>query len=263
MWSKIQSWALKKACTKLGPTQISMSGPEAEKNNFYSTQIMFDGVSALVRDFKDDTISVLKYNSATDRCDIEEEIALCKVDLKTTRITYYLHNHYATYIGINSFIFHCLSKKEFIKIKLKRLLNSISQSWFNHRELQIKPRYELLSYLIENYGINREEFSITSLMSGIYSLRSFGHPNRQECQNKLRMYVDSFIESGEVSKTKTGYKVNGKAIVTLELFQTEERRHKDSVRLQYSMVLLTLLLAMLASVQAGLIKLKPFIDLSQ
>ena len=263
MWSNIQTWALKKAFSKISPLQISMSGAECEKNNFYSTKIMFDDISALVRKFDGDSISVLKYNSETNKYDIEEEVALCEVNLQTIKITYYLHNYYTTYTGINSFILHCLTKKEFFKIKLKRLLNSISQSWFNHRELQLKPRYELLSYLIEHYGVSRKEFSITSLMSDIYSLRFFGHPDRQECQNKLRMYVDSFIESGEVSNTRTGYKVNGKAIVTLEAFQTEERRHKDSVKLQYSMVFLTLLLAMLASIQAGLIKLKPFIDLSQ
>jgi hypothetical protein len=263
MWSKIQIWALKKAITKISPTRISMSGAECESNNFYSTRIILGDVSALVRDLNNGTVSLLKYNPETNSCDIEDEVDIYKINLKTIEITYYLHNHYTSYVGIDAFICHCLTKKDYIKIKLKRIFNSISQSLFNRRELQIKPRYELLSYLIDNYGISRKEFRITSLMSGIYTLRSFGHPDHKECQNKLRMYVDSFIESGEVSNTKSGFKVNGKAIVTLELFQTEERRHKDSVKLQYSMVLLTLLLAMLASVQAGLIKLKPFVDLSQ
>jgi hypothetical protein len=263
MWSKIQIWALKKAFTKISPNRIPMSGGACEANNFYSTRIMLSDVSAIVRDFNNETVSLSKYNPETDYCDIDDEVDICNINLKTIEITYYLHNHYTTYVGINAFIFHCLTKKDYVKIKLKRFFNSIAQSLFNRRELQIKPRYELLSYLIDNYGISRNEFSITSLMSGIYTLRSFGHPDHNACQNKLRMYVESFVESGEVSNTTSGYKVNGKAIVTLELFQTDERRHKDSVKLQYSMVLLTLLLAMLASVQAGLIKLKPFIDLSQ
>jgi hypothetical protein len=263
MWSKIQSWALKKAFAKIAPTRISMSGPECEKNNFYSTRIMLDEQSALVQVLDVDKVLVLKYNTETDKCDIEEKISLSDVNVKTIETTHYLHNHYTTYVGINSFIFHCLTKKDFIKVKLKRLLNSIAQSRFNSRELQIKPRYELLSYLIDNHGISKKKFSLVSLMSDIYSLRFFGHPNREQCQNKLRMYVDSFVESGEVSEIGGGYKVNGKAIVTLEKFQTEERRHKDSVKLQYSMVFLTFLLAILASIQAGLVKLKPFIDLSQ
>jgi hypothetical protein len=263
MWSKIQLWALKKVFDKIAPTRIPMSGSECDKNNFYSTRIKLGEHSALLQHLDFDKVLILKYNAETDRCDIEEEILLSEINVKTIEITHYLHNHYTTYTGINSFILHCLTKKDFIKVKLKRLLNSIAQSRFNNRELQIKPRYELLSYLIDNHGISQKKFSITSLISDIYTLRFFGHPDREQCQNKLRMYVDSFVESGEVSKIEGGYKVNGKAIVTLELFQTEERRHKDSVKLQYSMVLLTFLLSILASIQAGLIKLKPFIDFTQ
>jgi len=263
MWSKIQIWALKKAFAKIAPTRIPMSGPESEKNDFYSTRITVGEQTALVQGLDENKISLLKYNRETDTCDIEVEILLTEINLKTIEATHYLHNHYTTYIGINSFILHCLTKKDFIKVKLKRLLNSMAQSRFNNRELQIKPRYELLSYLIDNHGISQKEFSLVSLTSGIYTLRFFGHPDREQCQNKLRMYVESFVESGELSKIAGSYKVNGKAIVTLEHFQTEERRHKDSVKLQYSMVLLTFLLAILASIQAGLVKLKPFIDFSQ
>ena len=263
MWSKIQVWALKKAFAKISPSTIPMSGPECEDNNFYSTRLRDEGVSAVVEDFDDNVVHVLKYNPVSDMCDIKEEVPLSEVNLKTIEITHYLHNFYFTYVGINAFIWHSLTQKDLIKIKFKRLLNSISQSLFNRRELQIKPRYELLSYLVDNYGVAQMEFSLTSLSSDIYSLRFFGHPDRVTCQSKLRMYIDSFIASGEVNATQSGYKVNGKAIVTLEQFQTEERRHKDSVKLQYSMVLLTFILAALASIQAGLIKLKPLIDISQ
>ncbi|MCS0350004.1 hypothetical protein ND920_00045 [Vibrio ordalii] len=264
MWSKIQIWALRKAFGKVGPTLISMSGPESEKNNFYSTRIKLDGVSALVRELDMNMVKVLKYNPDTEQCDIKLDVNIIDIDVNIVEITHYLHNYYTTYIGVNSFIFHCLTKKDCIKIKLKRIFNKVLQSLFNKKELQIKPRYEMLDYLIENYGISRKEFSLTSLISDMYSLRFFGHPDRVNYQNKLRMYVDSFVESGEVSKLQDGgYKVNGKAIVTLEKYQTEERRHTDSVKLQYSMVILTLLLAILASIQAGLIRLKPFLDLSQ
>lgn len=262
MWPKFQVWALKKACKKIAPNRIAMSGEECESNDFYSSRIKLGEVSALIRGLDSDILQLLKYNPETEICDIEDEININEVDFNKVEIRYYLHSYYTSYVGINPFIFNCITKKDYVKIKLKRAFNSVSQSLFNHRELQIKPRYELLSYLINNYGISRSEFSITSLMSGIYSLRSFGHPDRETCQSKLRMYIDSFIESGEVSNTQSGFKVNGKAIVTLELFQTEERHHKDSVRLQYGMIILTLFLAMFAAVQAGLIKLKPFIDFS-
>lgn len=264
MWSKIQMWALRKALGKVGPTRIPMSGPECEKNNFYSTRIKLDGVSALVRELDMNMVKVLKYNPDTDHCDIELDIDIINIDANAIEVTHYLHNYYTTYTGVNSFMLHCLTRKDYVKVKLKKMLNKVLQSLFNRKELQLKPKYELLGYLIENYGVSRKEFSLTSLVSDMHSLRFFRHPDRENYKNKLRMYVDSFVESGEVSKVQGGgYKVNGKAILTLERYQTEERRHKVSVRLQYGMVILTSLLAFLASVQAGLIKLKPLLDLSQ
>ncbi|TOQ18775.1 hypothetical protein, partial [Vibrio parahaemolyticus] len=79
MWSKIQMWALKKAFGKVAPSRISMSGPECEKNNFYSTRIKLDGVSALVRELDMNKVNVLKYNPATDTCDIELDIDIANI----------------------------------------------------------------------------------------------------------------------------------------------------------------------------------------
>ena len=265
MLEKIQKRALKLVCSKAGPTKIIMTPPESDGNKFYSTKLyLLDGKRLLVRGISGNEIRALEYNEDTGSFSIEVKVDVNDVDLKNVEIKYYLHNYYTTFTSINKFILDYLLKKEFIRIKISRLSTKISQAVFNCKTLQIQPRHELIEYIIENYGIRDKEFCLISLMSDIYSLKSFGHPNKEQCINKLRLYLKSFEESGEIIANNSGkYKVTGKAIVTLEDFQNNERRHKDGLKLQYSMIILTVILALLASIQAGLIKLKPILDLTQ
>lgn len=54
--------------------------------------------------------------------------------------------------------------------------------------------------------------------------------------------------------------MTGKAISTLERYEEEEWRHTEAVKLQKKMVWLTIILAFVAMIQAGLIRLPALID---
>ena len=260
MVSKLHKWAFIKACSKMAPNRIFMSGPECEKNDFYTIRIPTEGnPNGLVLVVNGSLITILEGEGKEP-----STVAIDDVDMAQIEITHYLHNFYTTYDGIDNFISHCLSKKDVVKVKSLRIIQKLSQKIFNKKVLHSKPRHELLEYIVENYGVKNKEFGLISLMSDIYSIRSFGHPDKDKCLDKLRLYLSSLSESGEITKGKqSDHRVTGKAIVTLEAFQNDERRHKDSVRLQYTMVVITIFLAFLASIQAGLVKLKPLIDLTQ
>lgn len=70
------------------------------------------------------------------------------------------------------------------------------------------------------------------------------------------------VKSGELNKINHEYEVTGKAIITLERYEEQERRHVEAVKLQRKMVLLTIFLVIMAAVQAGLIKFPPLLDFS-
>ncbi|WP_141676956.1 MULTISPECIES: hypothetical protein [unclassified Aliivibrio] len=242
-----------------------MTLPECDENNFYSIKLTCtDGRRLLVRGISGDEITALEYCKEERSFDVKTKIDIRNVDLNNIEITYYLYNYYSKFTSLNAFIIDYIFKKECIRITVSRSWKKLSQVVFNCKRLQSRPRHELIEHIIEAYGITNKEFCLTSLMTDIYSLRSFGHPNKEKCMNKLRLYLKSFEESGEIIVNHNGnYKITGKAIVTLEYFQINERRHKDGLKLQYSMIILTALLAILASIQAGLIKLKPILDLTQ
>ena len=124
-------------------------------------------------------------------------------------------------------------------------------------------RHELLKTLVQNYiDSTHTGIDTLDLMSKLYSNRWILHPKGREVEKKLELYLDSLVETGELNKINTEYVVNGKAIVTIENYEEAERRHLDNIRSQRRMIYLTILLAIFALVQAGVIKLPTLIDLT-
>ena len=115
-----------------------------------------------------------------------------------------------------------------------------------------------------NDQLDREHngIGIIDLMTKLYSMNWVLHPSADEQQQKLELYLDSLVESGELNNVNHEYVVTGKAISTLERYEEEERRHSEAVKLQRKMVSLTIFLVFMAMVQAGLIKFPPLLDFS-
>ncbi|EKF9846949.1 hypothetical protein O1D35_003649 [Vibrio cholerae] len=111
--------------------------------------------------------------------------------------------------------------------------------------------------------LSREHDSIDlfELMTKLYSIRWVTHPSGDELERKLQLYLDSLVKSGDLTECDNlSYKVNGNALITIERYEEEERRHIEAVKLQKKMVFLTVVLAIIAVVQSGLVKLPVFMD---
>ena len=99
-------------------------------------------------------------------------------------------------------------------------------------------------------------------MSSLYSERWFAHPNADEESKKVQLYLDSFLQSGEIDKINTRtYKLNSKSIVTMEQYELDKRRHDDNIKLQWAMLCISILLVIIAIIQAGLVKCPVILDL--
>lgn len=124
-------------------------------------------------------------------------------------------------------------------------------------------RMDLLRVLIER-SIRSAGAGVNSmdLMTELYSLRWVLHPEGEDQEYKLGLYLESLVSSGDLVKTGSEFVVASHAILTLEKYEEEERRHRDNLRLQKGMIFLTLLIALLALIQAGLIRFPVLLDFS-
>jgi hypothetical protein len=93
------------------------------------------------------------------------------------------------------------------------------------------------------------------IMTYIYGMRWYLHPNKTEVRQKMDLYLESFVASGEIVSPKTfEYKITGKAIATLEQYQIEIAREKSDAINKRALVVLTFILALFAGFQSDIIE---------
>jgi hypothetical protein len=193
----------------------------------------------------------------------EYSLSLEEIGCYDLRITHYYGLATIKYDSIFDFAFHYVSKIEYLKIRVFRHIYATHQYFFNKQKLVTKNRMELLEFMV-NDQLDREHsgIEVLDLMTKLYSINWVLHPSANQQQQKLELYLESLVKSGELNKINHEYEVTGKAIITLERYEEEERRHVEAVKLQRKMVLLTIFLVIMAAVQAGLIKFPPLLDFS-
>ncbi len=249
---------LSKACE----SRIPRSGKKGEQVNCYVIALdQGDSPYFVATSIDGDDIRGLKYDGNS----YSEDTSISISDLKdgTLRITHYYGLSEITYDSIFDVAFQYVTKFIYIKIRIYRYIDKTFQYFFNKRKLVSKRRMDLLRFMMDDQ-LDRTHKGIGSLdlLSKLFSMRLFLHPSFDVQHEKLELYLDSLVASGEIEKVNNEYVVTGKAISTLEKYEEEERRHTEAVKLQRKMFWLAIIALIFAVVQTGVIKLPTLMDFS-
>lgn len=253
------------------PSRIPRSGKEGEAQNCFSIRITREQDPFFLVEGIDEKCLKGEIWSGTIY-EIDASIPFSLLDHKEIEITHYYGLSTIKYSGIWDYIIYGLTKKEYIKINLMRIGSKIWQYYFNKQKLVMLERHELLKVLVDHHfkNLRHKGINLIDLMTELYSINWLDHPEGGEQREKLRLYLDSFVDSGELTNSNITYFVNSKAIMTIAKYEEEERRHMDIVKLQKKivvtnrfLVLLTICIVFFAMIQAGVIKLPVLLDLSK
>lgn len=258
----ISKWLLPKVISRSCESRIPRSGEEGEKVNCFVVALDRDNEPFFVAtEFEKGLLAGLKWNG--EQYAEEHSISINDLNDGNLRITHYYGLSEVVYSSVYDLAWNYLSKIVYLKIHLYRYISSAHQYYFNKNKLVTKKRMELIQFMM-NDQLDREHngIGVIDLMTKLYSIKWVLHPAGDEQQSKLELYLDSLVESGELRKVNTEYVVTGKAISTIEKYEEEERRHTEAVKLQKKMVSLTILIAFVAIVQSGVIKLPVLLDLA-
>lgn len=250
---------LSKACE----SGIPRSGKKGEQVNCYVIALdQGDLPYFFATSIEGDVISGLKYDGNS----YAEDASISIPGLKdgTLRITHYYGLSEVTYDSIYDIAFQYVTRLIYIKIRIYRYIDKTFQYFFNKRKLVSKRRMDLLRFMMDDQ-LDRTHKGIGSLnlLSKLFSMRLFLHPSFDVQHEKLELYLDSLVASGEIEKVNTEYVVTGKAISTLEKYEEEERRHTEAVKLQRKMFWIAIIALIFAVVQTGVIRLPTLMDLSK
>ncbi|MCB5187574.1 hypothetical protein LG200_06080 [Methylobacillus caricis] len=133
---------------------------------------------------------------------------------------------------------------------------------FNRRPAEARERYELLKFIVAHKAISNAPFTLHELMAEMYGFLYFSQNDRNWHAQKIKYQLASLVETKDLEESgHNAYKVAGLAWKSLSDFQEENRRHRDSARMQFIILLLTLVIAFFAIAHSGIIRLPVLLDL--
>lgn len=193
---------------------------------------------------------------------LQRTVSLRDIRASQLRIKHFYGHADVEFGGLFEYLAGRLTAWPYVQIHAVRTFDVIARFLFNKRKLITKQRTELLGHMLKKHLEGQTQFDSLQLLTDLYSLRWVEHPDRDIAQHQMEYFLDAMAETGELRKVNLDYVVTGKALQAIELYEEQERRHVESVKTQRRMVWLTVVLALLAGVQAGLIKFDPLLDWS-
>ena len=238
---------LKKKCGN----SVHRSGEEGEAVNCFHTYLYDkDKPYMVVLDIDDNKISGKLYTE--DGFKEEVNIPFEEITNYTIRLTHYYGLYDTKYIGLFDYALTGYTKIDNIKCILHKLSNNTQQYLFNKKEFATLYRLDILRSLINlQFHGNGTKFMTMDLMTHLYSLRWIVHPDKDTQEHRLQIFIDSFVESGEIEfDGSCYYSVTGKAINTLSHYEEQERRHTENKKLQNRMLYLTFAIVIVGIAQS-------------
>lgn len=248
--TKIIEKLLHKSC----PASIPRSGDKGKAVNCYSISLYAGDIPLLLVDDINQHGFVGMYFES-DRFNSRVSIPFSLMYGVSVRIEHYYGLYTHTYSSTIDYCLHEWTGFYIVQTFFAWARHAIPQFVFNKVPLQLPSRMKILEKVIaKQSAAPNNVFSALDIMSYTYGLRWYLHPQKTEVRQKMNLYLDSFVASGELLKVASDYKITGQAIATLEKYQIEVARAKSDSRNQKAIVVLTTVLAIFAGLQANIIE---------
>lgn len=144
---------------------------------------------------------------------------------------------------------------------IKHFLGSV---FLNRRPTETRERYDLLKYIVAHKAVSETPFTLNELLGEMVGYLCFTQEDRVWYMQKMKYQLASLVETHDLEMTAKGhYKVTGLAWKSLSDFQEENRRHRDSARIQWVIVLLTMAIGLFAISNTGVVRLPVLLDFQQ
>lgn len=240
-------------------SRIPRSGEKGEQVNCFTVSIDKAGEPYLIAlELDGDNLKCIEWNG--QRYEIDTTVTLTSIQPSQFHITHYYGLAEVRYFGIMDFVIGRLTRWPYIKIHFVQSLSKFDQYLFNKKKLVTKQRVDLLRFLVSQALEGHDSFGEIDLMTQLYSIKWVLHPDQDSQRSKLEFYLESLVDTGELKKVNHKYILTGHAVRAIEEYEEQERKHTENVKIQGRMFWLTLAIALLTLVQAGLVKLPPLFD---
>lgn len=256
MIKKIFLWKLTAVAKKANTGAVPRSGEEAKAVDCYGIRMTNKDGCYLVERISDGTIHALELNQEATKFDKQVELNVDSFD----EYDYDIRHCYGTvnieYGSRSEFLLNELTGLYILRAKWVSSKYLIPAWWWSRKRLPMPTREMTLKAaldLSEREG-NRNVDTL-KLMYEIYTSKALHNRRYRDLFSRLELVLASLAESEELRVLGFGeHLVNGKALVTYEHLKEEREREEKSKRQASTMKWLTVVLAVTAAFQSGLIE---------
>ncbi len=260
---------LSRALERVSPDRIPRSPPKGNLVNCFSVSVDRNAEPYfLVSSIEGDTLVGHKWDGTSYSEDAS--LSLAEIDLGELFIRHYYGLDMVKYSGILDLAWGRTFFLPYFRIHVHRFLNRLNQFRFDRTRLAIKRRMELLHFLLERQFqaeadiiSSKVHFNSMSITSALYSERWILHPEGSAAHQTVEFYLDSLVQSGDLlKKDEMEYVLTAQSLQTAEEYQEQQRKHAESISMQWRMFWLSVAIVLLTLVQAGIVKLPVLLNLS-
>jgi hypothetical protein len=242
-------------------------GTAGEKLNSYRVIIFRNSRPFLLIDsIADSSFTGRKWNDESKSFLEEFTLSVDEAITDNINIEYFYKTHRFLYRNLWKCIISDISKWPQAKVFFSSHYEKLEQYFFNKKKLITKDRLGLLKFMLSDQLDRTHDSSIDidDLMGKLYSFRYFYHPDGGKEEQKVRLHLQSLVESEDIGRTSDDkYVVKGKALCTIANYEEEERKHRETVIIQRIIAFLTIIIALAAVAQTGVIKLPVYYDFTK
>lgn len=207
----------------------------------------------VLRSITGTTVEALE--SDGDRLIVPTTIELADIDPQALEVTHYYGLDEVHYEGIGEVALGLGTKWPYVWLHLGRFADALGQRRFNSRPLLVGERLDILRDVMEATARGTDAVGALDLMSHRYGYRWAGHPDWNECQQRLDRQLALLAEAGDLATNDHfTYRPTGQGLRTLDERTDAARKHDANWRVQVLAVVAAIAAAVFAAAQAGFFK---------
>lgn len=240
------------------PSRIPRTGERGEKMDCFIAYRYSDESDLVFTSIEAEKVIALEYDG--NSYSIERVVKLDEIDASSLTISYYRGLWTIEYRGIWAFFRGYVLGLTAANIRAKELSSGVKQWLFNRRTLVVDKRLSVLREIVEAAVAGSKDISAMMLVERKYGLKAFLHPGFNDHVSEFEFYLDGLVDTGELERQGMYFSPTGNAIKTIEESDEQDRKHKANFRIQGILAVITLLGAIAAAGQAGMVKFPVLLD---
>jgi hypothetical protein len=240
---------------KRSPQYIDRSSRE---NDCYSTGFALEGVDYHFIGVSGTTVRCLARDPILQTFQAETQLSLFDVVRSSPTITHYVGQYELKWNSWQSFSREQWHRIKYITLDAYKIRHWLESKWVGRKKLVTVVRYRALKAVWGLQDQDKRNFSSLDILRKVHGKNFFLHPGYERAISRLETVLESLKETGELDKSSDGrFSLTGLGVAAIERIEEEDRKHRDNLRLQRRMLYLTIVVALAALFQAGVVKAPP------